>query len=127
MTGSVLPTQAVLPDGGPAYVDANDGFSSAASGSVQITVPPIFHQSPHNQVVYQGASADFSLGVTEFGPLTYRWYRDGSFVFNDGSDPNLHLDAVTSNDVGSYQVAVCNAKGTAKRQSTACRTTGRDD
>ncbi|MBI1177449.1 hypothetical protein GC207_08420 [bacterium] len=113
VTGNVLPTEAVLPDGGQVYVEANDGFSSAASSPVQVTVAPIFNQSPHNEVVYQGDPADFNVGVTGSGPFTYLWYRDGNFVFNGGSDPNLHLDAVTSNDAGSYQVEVFNAKGSA--------------
>lgn len=61
--------------------------------------------SPASVTVCPGESASFSAAATGSSELTYQWRKDGVPV-NGATDANLMIAAVSSSDVGSYDVLV---------------------
>lgn len=116
VTGNVLPTSAALPNGGHVYVQANDGNMSVTSPTVQLSIGPVFVDSPENQVVYQGDAASLAVKATGPGPFTYQWYRDGVEV-SGANDSTLAIQEATTDQQGSYDVVVYNAYGSARSAS----------
>jgi len=113
VSGNTLPTAMVLPSGGTVYVRATDGINTISSVPVQVIVAPVFSQSPANQVVYQGESATFTVGLASPGPFLYQWYRNGTPVIG-GNGATLTLTGVTAANQGSYEVEVSNNNGSAR-------------
>ncbi len=61
--------------------------------------------SPAAVTVCPGESATFSTTAVGPGPLAYQWRKDGTEIAG-ATDPTFTIAAVSSNDVGSYDVLV---------------------
>ncbi len=61
--------------------------------------------SPADATVCPGESATFSATAVGPGALTYQWRKNGTAI-PGATDMNFTIAAVTSNDVGSYDVLV---------------------
>jgi hypothetical protein len=65
-----------------------------------------------------GGTASFVVGAQGSAPLSYRWFKGGTNLVDDGrisgsSSNQLTIGAVQTSDAGFYQVMVSNAVGTA--------------
>lgn len=67
--------------------------------------------SPQNATVVAGQSVTFTAAATGTAPLAYQWRHDDVDLPGQTA-PTLTLAAVTSADVGVYQVVISNAAGT---------------
>jgi len=63
---------------------------------------------PVSQTVNQGQPATFYVSVSSSTTPTYTWYRNGTFLAS-GLSSSYTIASATTNDVGTYTVAVTNA------------------
>jgi hypothetical protein len=63
-----------------------------------------------------GGNAQFKVGLTGSGPISFSWFKDG-VLLSDAGDALLKLDQLTSEDSGVYQVNVTNPGGTVRSGS----------
>ncbi|HEV8272575.1 MAG TPA: immunoglobulin domain-containing protein [Chitinophagaceae bacterium] len=75
-----------------------------------VVAPPTITSQPQNQLLCPGSNATFTIVATEPG-LTYQWRKDGVNLTNGGNiagvtSATLTINAVTTNNVGSYDVLV---------------------
>ena len=82
------------------------------------TVPPTIVTQPLNQMVPQGASANFSAAVGGTLPFAYQWYFNTNTLLSGQTNSVLALVGVTTNLVGGYSVIVTN-NGGSKTSSVA--------
>jgi uncharacterized repeat protein (TIGR03803 family) len=109
---------------------ANLWFTNLNDGSIQTRVytlviqptpqtAPIIVAQSTNQAVLEGATAQFSVGVSPTSlPVSYTWIRNG-IVLSDGGNfsgtatSTLSISNVSANEVGDYSVVVMNSMGAA--------------
>jgi len=72
--------------------------------------PPSIMTPPSNRTVTQGADTTFTVTAAGTAPLSYQWTLDGADV-SGATTASLALEALTTNDAGSYRVVVTNAVG----------------
>lgn len=103
------------------------GFTNASGYSAQsrqvvldVVTPPVIISQPANQVVFEGMTATFTIGVSNPASMSYRWQVDDGTSLSNLSDggnfsgsatSTLTLRNVGTNDVGAYSVIVSNAAG----------------
>ena len=63
-----------------------------------------------------GGNAQFKVGLTGSGPISFSWFKDG-VLLSDAGGALLKLDQLTSEDSGVYQVNVTNPGGTVRSGS----------
>ncbi|HUR47359.1 MAG TPA: lamin tail domain-containing protein [Candidatus Saccharimonadales bacterium] len=100
---------------GTVYQIAVDGYSSQAYGTIvfnlnQANPNPVISAQPQSQIVNQGSTISFNVGVSGPGPFSYRWF------FNSGPLPNAtNLSLTITNartlNEGAYYVVITNASG----------------
>jgi hypothetical protein len=61
--------------------------------------------------VLPNGTAIFSVDATGTGPLTYEWRKNGTPI-PGATSATLQITPVTTNDQGTYTVAVTNPAGT---------------
>jgi hypothetical protein len=101
-----------------------NGFGSVTSSvaALAVTLSPIITSQPQSQAVTNGLTARFNVTATGAPTLTYQWVFNGtnmtdgtpvwsSSLINGSLTPNLNITAVTTNDMGNYQVIISNSFG----------------
>ena len=92
-------------------------FSVAPTNPVVVSGPPLILNEPASRTNDAGASVVLNVGASGAGPLSYRWYLDGTNALIDGGrvsgtgTATLTLSGVLGGDAGSYTVVVTNAAG----------------
>ena len=101
--------------------NANDQLGQSRQINLDIVAPPVITSQPSNQVVLEGMTASFTVGVANSASLSYQWkYDDGMYVTNltDGANVSgsgastLVIGDAAPADAGAYSVVVSNAAGT---------------
>lgn len=112
-THPTLKLQNVQPAAAGVYdvVVMNPG-NSATSGQAILTVldPVQITLEPQNQIVDDGAAADFFVIASGERPLTYQWRFNGN-AMPDQTSPALHLPHAAQLHQGTYDVVVSNPVG----------------
>jgi Immunoglobulin I-set domain len=101
---------------------ADDGYYSVTvtnalgatiqSMLVTLTVnDPIIVTQPVSIVSGQGTTVMFHVDATGSGSLTYEWFKDGNYIFDNGnysgtSSSTLTISDITSTNEGNYNVTV---------------------
>jgi hypothetical protein len=100
---------------GTEYLVAVDGFSGAAGPIVlswnldtSTTGFPDIYQQPLSQVVTQGGTATFSVGVNSVTPTSFQWYFS-CLALPGETNAQLTITNVQPQNVGNYRVLVMNA------------------
>lgn len=96
------------------FVRVSNGQGTANSNTVSLTIPgaPTITTQPLSLSVNGGAPANFNVGATGNGALSYQWYRN-NIALSGANGANLSVSAADTIDSGSYYVVVSNASGTA--------------
>ena len=107
-------------DAGPYRVVVSNSHGSATSTNATLTVlvPAAITNEPSSQIVYFGGPASFSVSAIGTAPLSYQWYFNSEPLSDNGQVSGsatavLNLSAVSSGDIGNYQVIVTNLYGVA--------------
>ncbi|NMD21721.1 MAG: hypothetical protein GYA76_15960, partial [Verrucomicrobia bacterium] len=95
-------------DSGVYWVEVANPFGTTTSDTVTVTVTgprPYFTQVLQPQQLLPGDNLSLEVAVVSAnGPLTYRWYHDGTLVPSSGS--TYSRTGVTTADAGLYRVEV---------------------
>src|SRR5262249_32910591 len=99
------------------------GTTTAQVASLSVTDPAITSQ-PANKTVPPGNTVTFQVGAAGIAPLSYRWNKNGSDIFDGGNlsgtaTATLTVSTVSFDDAGSYAVPVQNGIGTTTASSAA--------
>lgn len=94
------------------FVDAFDLEAEAAPGA------PIITNQPAQTSVAPGATAMFSVGISNPAGASYQWQRYGTNLADGGhisgaTTANLTVSNVSAEDVGHYKVRITNSAGAA--------------
>lgn len=97
-------------DAGGYTVDIVNAFGSVTSAvaSVTVRVPPTITSRPRSRLATVGQSTSFSIAVSDAGPVTYQWKRNGRTIAG-ATEATLTLANVSLADRGFYEVRVANA------------------
>lgn len=87
------------------------GISRVAKGTVEVKPAAPTTSNPANQSVCAGASAAFSVTASGQPPLSYRWRKNGSPLFDGGgisgaATATLSITPTIGSDSGNYDVVV---------------------
>jgi hypothetical protein len=85
------------------------GFSRSFTVTVRAE-PPVITRQPENQTVFSGSGVTFRVSALGSPPLSYQWRRNGA-PLPGAIDSALTLAAVTTADIGDFDVVVSNAQG----------------
>ena len=85
-------------------------FLAVTSSALAQGGPPVITNQPQSQVVTQGMSAVFSVGVQTLTYPTYQWRFDGSNLFGATSN-TFWIVNVQATNAGDYSVAITNSVG----------------
>ena len=77
--------------------------------NLRFTTAPTIAKNPRDTIVCSGASAQFNVEATGKG-LSYQWRKDGKKIDN-ATGVQFVLPAVTSTEIGAYDVIVTNSCG----------------
>jgi hypothetical protein len=87
-------------------------FVTSSSATLGVSATPIvIVTQPAGATKLQGQSVSFSVkatGTAPFTSLTYQWKRNGTNL-SGATGTNYTISVVTTNDAGSYSVAIANA------------------
>ena len=102
------------------------GTTTAQVAQLSVTDPAITSQ-PTSQTVPPGTLVTFHVGAAGAPPLSYRWNRNGSDLFDGGNitgaaTATLTVSGVSFGDQGSYTVNVQNGFNANLQSSTATLT-----
>jgi hypothetical protein len=114
-TGPLLVlSNAVAADAGAYTVVVSNRDGSVTSSNAVLTVtlppPPQITAQPASQIVLQGGSVGFSVGVTSVQPITYQWMKDGADLAG-ATEPTFVISNAQPPQAGAYSVAVSNPYG----------------
>jgi len=92
------------------FVDAFDLVSEAPAGS------PVITNQPAHKTVSPGATATFTVGVSNTAGVSYQWQRYNTNLSNGGNifgatSATLTITGTSPGDVGHYRVLVSNTSG----------------
>jgi alpha-tubulin suppressor-like RCC1 family protein len=123
-TGSLSISNVQTSDTGNYTVVVTNLLSSATSAVVTVTVvvPPSITTQPKGRSVPVGLPTMFNAAASGEAPLSYQWQLNGTNLPGATSNNYTNL-AVTTNDVGAYQLVVTNGIG-AVTSSVAMLTIG---
>ena len=98
------------------FTNLNDGVAQGRSFSLSIITPPVITDQPTNQLVLDGATANFNVTATGGMPLYYRWLFNGTNLTDGGNiigsaAASLVISAVSAGQIGTYSVVVSNYAG----------------
>lgn len=95
-------------------VVSNAGGSSATSTDLTVkpAARPVILYSPNSIVRQVGQQAVFSYSATGSYPRTHQWRRNGVDL-PGATDPSYTIEAVSTDDAGTYSVVVANSLGSA--------------
>jgi uncharacterized repeat protein (TIGR03803 family) len=104
------------------FTNLNDQFGQSRQFTLAVVTPPVITTQPVGQVVFEGATAVFTVGTASNALLFYQWQMDnGSYLTNltDGGKITgattgaLTVSNISAANEGAYSVTVSNAAGTA--------------
>lgn len=92
------------------FVDAFELLAEAPPGA------PVITNQPKHTTVSAGATAVFTVGVSNLAGVSYQWQHNGANLSDGGNisgatTATLTVSDVSSSDVGRYRVRVTNAGG----------------
>jgi uncharacterized protein YpmS len=113
-TSTLTITNAQTTNAGSYTVAVTNSWGSISSAVAVLTVyvPPTITTQPLSQAVVQGHVASFSVGAIGTANLNYQWYCNGSSLGGGATSSTLMLNAVGTNNAGSYTVVVTNTWST---------------
>src|SRR5260221_2192018 len=85
-------------------------FVAGSAGKCVSPTAPLITTQPHDQSVFVGQSASFSVAASGSAPLTNQRYFNSNAI-PDATSATLLISNTSSNDAGSYFVIVANASG----------------
>ncbi len=88
------------------------GAVTSALVSLTVNVKPTITSQPVNVVTNPGGTAVFTVQAAGTAPLGYRWLFNTNTLVG-GNTNQLVLDAITTNNAGTYRVIVTNMAGAA--------------
>lgn len=100
--------------------DLDDQFVQNRQLTLAVVTPPLITTQPVNQVVFEGATAEFTVGTASNALLFYRWQVDnGSYLTNLADSGNISgstsstlvVSNVSAVNEGAYSVVISNAAG----------------
>ncbi|MFO1500031.1 MAG: immunoglobulin domain-containing protein [Verrucomicrobiota bacterium] len=94
------------------------GTTNSQPAAVTVTArpaPPGIVTQPANHTAQEGETVTFGVDARGQAPLRYQWRRNGTDLPGE-TGPALRLVNVTSNDAGSYSVAISNVAGATNSQ-----------
>jgi len=86
------------------------GMDNFSLYSTSANNPPVVTSEPASQTVAVGNAASFTVGATGMGPISYQWRRNGANLAGK-MGATLPLQAVGTNDAGSYDVVITGGGG----------------
>ena len=86
------------------------GSATSSVATLTLITAPIITAQPASLTVSTGSTAGFSVTAIGAPPLSYQWRFNGTDIL-DATNVIYAMNAVTTNDVGSYVVVVTNAYG----------------
>ena len=98
-----------IPDSGQYTVLVRNAYGIAVSPEINLTVvdPVVITEHPQDQIVKDGETVTFNVGVSGTGPFSYKWKSDGSTI-RTTTEPSLILPGVQVTAAGNYSVTVEN-------------------
>ena len=81
--------------------------------------PPTVSIQPHDQTVFAGQTATFSVIASGTGPLSYQWYYNDDTLLTNATNPSLTITNAQLTDIGGYSVIVSNASGSMPSDTAA--------
>ena len=98
-------------------VVVSNSFGGITSKAATLTVtptPPTITNQPQNLTVTAGSTASFLVKVssTDLPTLSFQWMKNGVNI-SGATNPLYRITATTTNDAGSYSVAVQDSSGKA--------------
>ncbi len=128
------PATTAADNGAKFYVKVRNGSGEVTSQSVTLTVTaadpgpgaPVIATQPVGQSVAVGKTAQFSVGATGNGTLTYQWYRNNQAVQGATAASYTTPVLALSNNGDSYTVTVGSSAGGATVTSQAAVVTVQD-
>jgi uncharacterized repeat protein (TIGR03803 family) len=103
------------------FTNLTDQFGQSRQVTLAVVTPPVITTQPTNLVLFEGATATFTVGISSNALLFYQWQQDnGSYLTNltDGGNisgsvtSTLTISNASAANVGAYSVTVTNAAGT---------------
>ncbi len=92
-------------------VIVSNSFGAVTSAPATVVVHPLLiTQEPVSQSVLVANEVQFSVNVSSFLAVSYRWLFNGASIPN-GTESTLWLGSVVTDDAGDYSVIVSNAAG----------------
>jgi hypothetical protein len=112
-SGSFVVGAARIEDEGRYWIEATNRSGLVMSRVAEVAIGdglPRLVDLPGAVVVEFGRPLSLSVGVDGPGPMTYRWFRDGTEL-SGAEGPVLNFDPVDMSHSGDYAVEVANQRG----------------
>lgn len=90
---------------------AQEFYQLLASPPLPGPMPPFITTQPTSQTVGAGRDVTFSMVAGGTTPLSYQWFFNTNTPVTDGTEADLLLTDVQTNDSGGYSVVVTNVAG----------------
>ncbi len=114
-TSATLTVSNVTQNDADSYVVvASNSYGTTTGQVAQLSVgDPAINSQPVSQTVPPGTTTTFHVSAAGVAPLSYRWNKDGSDLFDGGNisgsaSPTLTVGSASFSDQGSYAVSVQN-------------------
>jgi hypothetical protein len=92
-------------------VVTNSFGATNASATLTVNVPPQIVTQPASQLAIEGPNVTFSVVANGTAPINYQWFFNSTNVLVGENNSSLNLTGVTTNQAGTYTVAVSNPVG----------------
>ena len=107
--------------GGPYSVNITNLVGSTNTSDATLTVvpgqsPPLITAEPQSRVAIEGSNVTFSVSAIGTVPLSFQWRFNGTNL-TGGTNAELMLVAVTTNQAGQYSVLITNVAGSTNSQT----------
>jgi hypothetical protein len=105
-------------------LDVRPGVCNFAPEVCSQEIPPSITQHPQPSTICAGAAAQFSVGASGSGSLSYQWQKNQSNLSNGGhyagvTTSTLMIASADHDDAASYRCVVSNAHGSATSNAAA--------
>jgi Immunoglobulin domain/Immunoglobulin I-set domain len=92
------------------------GSATSAAATLTVQTPPVITAQPAGRSVATGSNVTFTVTASGTAPLNFQWLKNGTALADGGNISGsatavLTVSGVTTNDAGSYSVAVSNPVG----------------
>jgi hypothetical protein len=94
------------------------GSATSSAASLSVNAPVTLSAQPQGGLVVPGGSLTLSVSASGTGPLTYRWFRNGTSLAG-ASGPDYSITDAKDIHAGSYTVMVTNIVGSVTSEPAA--------